>query len=76
LSLKVFTSSEKPPAPLGQGMTEYMKFTVAAATVGKSQAPAGSGRRPPRTAPSLGAPRGVGARCRAVTEACAAVLET
>jgi hypothetical protein len=58
-----FTSTEKPPPSLGQGMTEFMKFTSAAATVGKSQAPVGSGRRLPRTAPFLGAPRGAGERC-------------
>jgi hypothetical protein len=38
LSLKVVTSSEKPPASLGQGMKELMKFTSVAATVQKPQA--------------------------------------
>jgi hypothetical protein len=43
LSLSAFTSSEKPPASSGQEMTGFT-CTVAVATVGKSQAPVGSGR--------------------------------
>ena len=73
LSLKVFTPLETPPDSWGKVMKD---FTCTVATVGKSQEPVGSGRRLPRTAPSLGAPRGAGARCRAVTEASATVLET
>jgi hypothetical protein len=72
LSLKVFTPLETPPDSWGKIMKDFT-CTVATATVGKAQAPVGSGRngRPGH----LWSPRNVDNKRATVTQASANVAE-